>query len=84
MSKEPTKVYCFGTNQFRIIKGKESAYVKIYNPKLKYWMDYPLHDYIDECPTCGKPIHIFYIPGTTYLACCSKECYEEYDKREEL
>jgi len=38
-----------------------------------------------KCPVCGTLIKCYYIPGTWWLACCSKKCYEEFDaKRKEL
>ena len=55
--------------------------VEVWNEKLNAWQCYPCNEAILNCPVCGKPMRCFYIPGTTWLACCSKECYEKFDAK---
>jgi hypothetical protein len=60
---------------------KEYRVVMIYNEKLGTWEPKPLIEYIDSCPICGKLMLVRAIAGTTWLACCSEKCYEEWDRR---
>jgi len=54
--------------------------VEILNEKIGkgIWQNYPLVDYYDACPVCGKLMRVQAIRGTTWLACCSKDCYTTY------
>jgi hypothetical protein len=36
--------------------------------------------YLDTCPVDGTLMKVLYVPGTTWLACCKKECYDIYLK----
>ena len=90
--EEPVEIFCFGTEKFELIRdvGMQYSYgfrtrkskhtVKIFNEKFGAWQRYPCNEYLDVCPICGRLMKVFYIPGTTYLACCSSRCYEEYFK----
>ncbi len=92
--EEPVEIFCFGTDKFELIRGVGMMYsygfrtrrsnhtVKVFNEKLGTWQRYPCNDYLDVCPVCGRLLRVYYIPGTTYLACCSEECYEKYMKWE--
>jgi hypothetical protein len=60
---------------------KEYKVVLIYNDKLKTWEAHPMIEYIDKCPVCGRLMLVRAIAGTTWLACCSEKCYEEYLKK---
>ena len=59
--------------------------VKLFNKKTGRWEWYPCEETLLCCPVCGKPIRCFYIPGTTWVACCSKECSDRLlDKARQL
>jgi len=76
------EVMCFGVprDRVRFVKG-----VQIFNEKLRVWETYDLVEYYDNCPVCGKRMHVYAVKGTTWLACCSDECYQKLQKkREEL
>jgi len=93
-NEKPIEIFCFGTDKFELIRGIGMPYnygyrtrrskhtVKVFNEKLGTWQRYPCNDYLDVCPVCGRLMCVYYIPGTTYLACCSKECYEKYARME--
>jgi hypothetical protein len=55
--------------------------VEIFNEKLGTWQCCPCNEAVVNCPVCGKPMRCFYIPGTTWLACCSRECYQKFDEK---
>jgi len=92
--EKPVEIFCFGTEKFKLIRDVGMPYsygfrtrkskhtVKIFNEKLGTWQRYPCNDYLDVCPVCGRLIHVYYIPGTTWLACCSDKCYEHYKEHE--
>jgi len=81
MSEKLPIIYCFGTDRFEIVRGIESAYVKVWNDKLRMWQTCPLCDCITKCPVCGKDMHVYYIPGTTWLALCSDRCSQRFDEK---
>jgi len=78
---EAVEVKCFGIpeGKYRFVKG-----IEIYNEKLGVWQTYTLVEYYDKCPVCGRLMHVYAIKGTTWLACCSPECYEKYLNRMEV
>jgi len=90
---EPVEVYVFGTKDFKLHRGvsidfdvgagpmRSQHMVEIFNEKIGAWQYCPCNETIVRCPVCGKPMKCFYIPGTTWLACCSKECYEKFDEK---
>ena len=55
--------------------------VELFNEKTGRWQIYPCNVTIVECPVCGQPLKAYYIPGTTWIAFCSKECAEKFDKK---
>ncbi|RLI25547.1 hypothetical protein DRO58_06265 [Candidatus Bathyarchaeota archaeon] len=55
--------------------------VQVYNEKTGSWEWYPCEEAIAPCPVCGRPMKCLYIPGTTWLACCSEECYRMFDEK---
>lgn len=42
------------------------------------WQPYGLVEYHDFCPVDGKLMHVYAIEGTTWIACCSTKCYDEW------
>ena len=59
--------------------------VKVFNEKTGRWEIHPCNEAITECPVCGSPIKAYYIPGTTWIACCSEECERKFiEKAKEL
>lgn len=74
----PIDVHCFGTDKFTIVSGVKTGYVRIFNHKTGFWQNEPCHDYYNICSVCGNLMHVYYIPGITYLALCSEECYKTY------
>ena len=75
--EEPIEVYCFGTNKFRL----KATVVEIFNEKLGKWQWYEYSKTVMPCPVCGRLMKVYYIPGTTWFACCSEECYKKYETR---
>jgi len=55
--------------------------VEIFNEKAGRWQKYAVNEAFVECPVCGKRLKAYYIPGTTWLACCSEECYGKLDEK---
>jgi hypothetical protein len=55
--------------------------VEIFNEKLGYWQCYPCNEALLDCPVCGRPMRVYYVPGSTWLALCSKECTEKFDAK---
>jgi len=78
--EEPVEVDCFGTDKYKILGKKVVVRVRIYNEKLGIWEDRMAVEYYDVCPVCGRLMLVRALEGTTYLACCSEECYEEFDR----
>jgi len=78
--EEPVEVNCFGTEKYEIINVEKVTIVKIklWHEKSKRWEFYEAREYIDVCPACGRLMKVRYIPGTTYIATCSKQCTKEY------
>jgi len=72
--EKPVNVYCFGTKEFKILGNR----VRLF--RRGRWFEYECKDYYDVCPVCGRLMHVYYIPGTTFLACCSEECYKKYEQ----
>ena len=70
-------VHLFGTDKFRFVEGWTMAYIQIFNEKLNVWQNEACTDYYDICSVCGKLMHIYVVPGTSYIAACSKECTEQ-------
>ena len=62
----------------------EYPVIMVFNEKLKTWQADPLVEYKNVCPVCLKLMLVRAILGTTWLACCSKECYEKYNQVKEL
>lgn len=58
----------------------EYPVIMVFNEKLKTWQAEPLVEYSNVCPVCLKLMLVRAIAGSSWLACCSKECYEKYDK----
>jgi hypothetical protein len=82
MNEEVVEVMCFGVprDKVKFVKG-----VTIFNEKLGIWETYELVDYYDDCPVCGRRMHVYAVKGTTWLACCSSECTEKLlSKQKEL
>jgi len=55
--------------------------VKIFNEKTNTWELYPCNETITECPVCGTLLKAYYIPGTSWMACCSKDCTKKLDEK---
>jgi len=53
--------------------------VKIYNEKTRSWEPYPCNELVTRCPVCGSLMKVYFIPGTTWLALCSKECSDKFN-----
>ena len=58
----------------------EYPVIMVFNEKLETWQANPLVEYRAVCPVCLKLMLVRAIAGTTWLACCSKECYEKYEQ----
>ena len=87
------EVFVFGTGKYEFHEEKGVLYsigfgwkrsqhsAKIFNEKTGEWQIYPVNEALIYCPVCGKLFKAYYIPGTTWFACCSKECYEKFDEK---
>jgi hypothetical protein len=60
---------------------KEYPVIMVFNEKIKSWEACPLIEYKKPCPICKTMMLVRAIAGTTWLACCSHDCYELYFKR---
>jgi hypothetical protein len=90
---EPVEIFVFGTEKFNLHRNVSINYnigsgvthsqhmVEVWNEKVGAWQCYPCNEAMLNCPVCGKRMRCFYIPGTTWLACCSKECSEKFDAK---
>jgi len=92
---KPIEVNCIWAKKWKIMKDKritvstiyparpenfhEYPVIMVYNEKWKSWKAEPLVEYKSACPVCLKLMLVRAIAGTTWLACCSKKCYEKYD-----
>lgn len=76
----PVEINCCG--KFRNIR--KSLTAEIYNEKTGQWYDTNIVEYRDVCPICGKLMLVRAVCGSTWLACCSEDCYNNYfEKRNE-
>jgi len=91
---EPVIVNCFGTAKYKLYPErkitlstayparpedfKEYKLVLLWNEKLKTWQAWGYIEYCENCPVCGRPMLVRALPGTTWIACCSDECYKKY------
>ena len=71
------EVNCTGTTKFEIVGRKLT--LRIYNEKIQHWQEVIGVEYEDVCPVCGILMLVRAVQGSTWLALCSKECYEKYD-----
>jgi hypothetical protein len=76
-------VFCVPSPKYNVLehtfKSKNEGEVEVWNEKVERWETLKLGWYYDICPQCGTLMRVFYIPGTTWIAACSKKCYEEID-----
>lgn len=63
---------------------REYRVILVFNEKLETWQAEPLVEYRNVCPVCLKLMLVRAISGTTWLACCSKECYKKYNQMKRL
>lgn len=95
---EPQECNCIPYKKWRIEKDKKTMYsnvypakpenfyecpvIMVYNEKMETWQAEPLIEYSDVCPICLKLLLVRAIAGSTWLACCSKECYEKWNQNQ--
>lgn len=77
---EAIQVTVFGTDKFELLTERKIIPAKIFNDKIDRWERHDCRFYYAICSICGKLMKVIYIPGTTWLAACSRECYEEMDR----
>ncbi len=77
---EAILVTVFGTDKFDMLGERTIVRTKIYNDKINQWQEYDCRFYYGICPICGKLMKVVFIPGTTWLVACSRECYGEMDQ----
>jgi hypothetical protein len=78
---EMIEVRCFDVPDEDIRNLTEDR-VEIRNPKSKRWQEHQIVHSFEECPVCGKYMHVLAVKGTSWLAFCSKECGEKFAKME--
>jgi hypothetical protein len=76
-TETPKEINCFFGSKYEIL-GRQLI-VRIFNEKIQHWQEQIAVEYQDICPICGSLMLVRAIQGTTWLALCSKECYEKYD-----
>ena len=76
-NEKPKEVNCIGTTKFEIVGRKLT--LRIFNEKIQHWQEVIGVEYQDVCPVCGTLMLVRAVQGSTWLALCSKECYEKYD-----
>lgn len=72
---KPIEVNCIG-REFRNLHASWQA--EVWNPKIEQWMPEMILQYEDACPICLKLMLVRAIQGSSWLACCSKECTDKY------
>lgn len=77
----PIEVNCIGTDKYEILS--KQVVIRYFNEKLGIWQEHPGVEYRDICPICGRLMLVRAIKGTTWLALCSKKCYEKFDQLKE-
>jgi hypothetical protein len=78
---EPIEVKCFGVPD-ESIRNLTKHTVEIRHPETGVWRKYKIiHDF-EDCPVCGKPIHVLAVSGSTWLALCSKKCEDKFAEME--
>lgn len=77
---EAVVVTVFGTDKFEMLGERTIIRTKIFNDKINQWQHHDCRFYYSICSICGKLMKVVFIPGTSWLAACSRKCYEEMDK----
>ena len=75
------EVKCFGVPDGEIKNLTKDA-VEIRHQETKIWREYQIVHSFEDCPVCGKSMHVLAIKGSTWLACCSKECGDKFAEME--
>jgi len=91
---KPIIVNCFGNRKYKLFPNKkitltthypakpedfrEYKLILYYNERLGTWVAWGYIEYYDVCPVCGKLMLVRAMVGTTWVACCSKKCYEKW------
>ncbi len=78
--EEAKEVTVFGTDKYEIVGEQTTMEVRIFNDKIDRWQHYDCRFYYGICPICGTLMKVIYIPGSSWLAACSEECYGEMDR----
>ena len=81
MQKTEPIVKCFGVPDEKT-RNLTRDKVEIFQPETKTWKEYQIVHSFENCPVCGKPMHVLAIKGSTWLACCSKECTDKFAEKE--
>ncbi len=77
---EMVEIKCFGVPD-ESIRNLTKDTVEIRHQETGVWSEYKiLHDF-EDCPVCGKSMHVLAIRGSTWIACCSQKCYDELDEK---
>ena len=80
-NEQAKEVNCFFGAKYEILD--RQLIVNIFNEKTQHWREEIAVEYNDVCPICGTLMLVKAIKGTTWLALCSKECYDKYKKLKE-
>ena len=78
---EMIEIKCFGVPDEDIRNLTKDA-VEIRHQKTRVWRRYEIVHSLEDCSVCGKPLHLLVIKGSTWLACCSKECGDKFAEKE--
>ncbi len=76
------EVNCFGLQEdhYEILEKVTVHKVRIFNEKVGQWQIVDMIEYEDLCGICGSLMLVRAIKGSTWLAFCSKKCWEKFDQ----
>lgn len=74
---KPIEINCLGSKNFKIGSKQTFISITIYDEN-GHGTKYDGIEYEDACPVCLKLMLVRAIRGSSWLACCSDECYQKY------
>ncbi len=78
---KPIEIKCFDVPDERI-RNLTKDTVEILHPKIDIWLERKIVHCFEDCPVCGKSMHVIAIKGSIWLAFCSKECEDKFAEME--
>jgi len=78
---EPIEVKCFGVPA-EDIRNLTKDSVELRHQQTRVWREYKICHSFEDCPVCGKAMHVLVVKGSTWLALCSKECEDKFAEKQ--